>query len=335
MSGIFQLHRDRNATTRNHRQQFSGHRANVMAAICSAQRMDADRLCILGAGNGNDLELLELLQRFAAIHLVDLDADALAHAVANAHCLDRITMQGDCDVSGWMHQLETFRDKQLHDSDVSDLLATSRNSQIEIQNAPFDVVVSTCILTQLIDSVLQIVQPGPQLLQLAVEARRRHLQLMLDSLVDGGRGLLITDFVATTTLPDLMQIPEHEFQNRMTQALVDGNFFTGANPLAIRRLLTEDSGFNQQLSEVEVMPPWRWDHWSQAIRRRLHSLRESTKEQSSPSVASITACVYRIHLCCIRPHLPLQTTAAKALTGKCLHRPILSVRCTSCSLENR
>ncbi len=40
------------------------------------------RLCLLGAGNANDVDLNALAARFGEIHLVDIDPDAVARAVA-------------------------------------------------------------------------------------------------------------------------------------------------------------------------------------------------------------------------------------------------------------
>jgi hypothetical protein len=36
----------------------------------------------LGAGNGNDIDLARLLDRFEQVHLVDLDSEAVIHGVA-------------------------------------------------------------------------------------------------------------------------------------------------------------------------------------------------------------------------------------------------------------
>jgi hypothetical protein len=46
------------------------------------------RLCVLGAGNGNDFDLESLLAAHREVHLVDLDADA------QAWCARRKSVQG-------------------------------------------------------------------------------------------------------------------------------------------------------------------------------------------------------------------------------------------------
>src|SRR4051794_34316785 len=64
--------------------RYAHHRAQVTAAILAlAPPADAPggRLCLLGAGNGNDLGLEELCPRFAELHLVDIDPGALSRAV--------------------------------------------------------------------------------------------------------------------------------------------------------------------------------------------------------------------------------------------------------------
>src|SRR5436190_15167601 len=58
-------------------QRYAGHRQRVTAELLA---LPGDRLCLLGAGNANDLDLEALAARFAEIHLVDLDPGALSRA---------------------------------------------------------------------------------------------------------------------------------------------------------------------------------------------------------------------------------------------------------------
>jgi hypothetical protein len=67
-----------------------------------------------------------------------------------------------------------------------------------------DVVVSTCILSQLIDTASQIVPPeAPEFLSLIQSVRRGHLARLLEPTGAGGHTLLITDLVSSDTVSEL------------------------------------------------------------------------------------------------------------------------------------
>lgn len=58
-------------------------------------------LCLLGAGNSNDVDLRRLLRRYEAIELVDLDGAALTRGTANIlHAKERLVLHGGIDLLG-------------------------------------------------------------------------------------------------------------------------------------------------------------------------------------------------------------------------------------------
>src|SRR5687767_6985847 len=64
-------------------ERYRGHRQRVTAEILALAPAGAEpggRVCLLGAGNANDLELEALASRFDEIHLVDIDPGALSRA---------------------------------------------------------------------------------------------------------------------------------------------------------------------------------------------------------------------------------------------------------------
>src|ERR1043165_130674 len=71
-----------NRSAAGHVHHFQGHRERMTQEIVS-RRPPAGapaRLCLLGAGNANDVDLAALAEVFDEIHLVDIDPDALAAA---------------------------------------------------------------------------------------------------------------------------------------------------------------------------------------------------------------------------------------------------------------
>src|SRR6266481_2342634 len=68
-----------NLTTRNQWQLYASHRAEIEKLIVPDSR--GQRICVLGAGNCNDLDLKWLSEVYGEVHLVDLDRTALLEAV--------------------------------------------------------------------------------------------------------------------------------------------------------------------------------------------------------------------------------------------------------------
>ena len=56
---------------------YAAHRAQVTRLLLEAGGDSPERLCLLGAGNLNDLDLTALLGRYREVVLVDLDGDAI------------------------------------------------------------------------------------------------------------------------------------------------------------------------------------------------------------------------------------------------------------------
>jgi len=69
-------------------------------------------LCLLGAGNCNDVDLRRLLRRFQTIELVDIDADALARGISrqlsSAAATQRIKLHGSVDLFGVPYDEGTY-----------------------------------------------------------------------------------------------------------------------------------------------------------------------------------------------------------------------------------
>ena len=78
-----------NAESRDQWDAFSGHREKVSAILGAGADPCPGRLCVLGAGNCNDLDLAALLRAHREVHLVDLDAEALAQGVERQGVADR------------------------------------------------------------------------------------------------------------------------------------------------------------------------------------------------------------------------------------------------------
>ena len=126
-----------------------------MELIAGARGETGRSLCVLGAGNANDIDLAALARDFERIALVDLDAQALKLAVERVPEaeLQRIELHGGVDVTGILPTLESWRIGHVPTDDEMAAAIDAAHSPRSPALGTFDVVVSTCLLTQLIDSI--------------------------------------------------------------------------------------------------------------------------------------------------------------------------------------
>lgn len=225
----------RNLESRDAWDRFAPHRAIVTDHLLRAG--DAGRsksLCLLGAGNANDVDLGKLLDCYGSIDLVDCDADALRAAVA------RQQVSGDARVRG-------------HGGvDLASAAAA-------LPRDDYHVVASLCMLSQLIDrAVRTLPDDSEQLLATVHGVRRRHLQLALDHLRAGGLLVLVTDFVSSDTCPELLTIDDRLLAEAANRWIQQWNFFTGLNPHALQQLLLADESIAPRIAEAQLVRPWRW-----------------------------------------------------------------------------
>src|SRR5262245_38563272 len=90
-----------NATSRDQWEAFAEHRRCLTAVLARKATVERSRLCVLGAGNTNDLDLTTLLSAHREVHLVDIDSESLARGVARQGVAKhpRLHLHGGVDVT--------------------------------------------------------------------------------------------------------------------------------------------------------------------------------------------------------------------------------------------
>ena len=257
MDTISAEHIRRNRQTRHCWDLYAEHRRRVTdLLLCAARRSRQARVCILGAGNANDLALARLVERFREVHLVDLDAEALEFALSRQQpCpAERIVCHGGIDVTGAFHIL-------AHGGPGEPLANPAALLQTPAPSlpGPFDVVASVGLLTQLIDSALMAVGAiASQSLEIVQAIRLRHLRLLVELTRPGGEALLVTEVVSSDTYRPLYGVSAAELPAVLRCLIEQRNFFTGTNPAVIEALFREDPVLAGRVEHVEVLPPWKW-----------------------------------------------------------------------------
>ena len=262
VAAIAQEHRRRNDTTRDRWETMAAHRARVMRLLAEARGKAGRSLCVLGAGNGNDIDLSQLVREFEHVALVDLDDQALRRAVGRLTEDERrrVELHAPVDLASLLPILETWREGHLPDEAALKSTIDAARAAVPPAIGTFDVVASTCVLSQLIDSIyMGMAADQPQRTELVLAVRNRHLEIMVEILKPGGAGVLVTDFVATETAPELAYLNDAQIPAAAVNWINQRNFFTGTNPYAIRDYLQGLPDTGRAVENVHVSPAWRWD----------------------------------------------------------------------------
>ncbi|MGE3820274.1 MAG: hypothetical protein AB7I30_12710 [Isosphaeraceae bacterium] len=252
-----------NAASRGHWDAFAPHRAQISALLRLNERSDRTaRLCVLGAGNLNDFDVAATLLVYREVHLVDLDAEALALAVARRGVSDRpgLFRHGGVDLTGMLDAMASWGPlTPVHPPDLQALADWPARRVAPTLPGPFDRVVSTCLLSQLIANARHSVGESHSAFPSIVQAiRLGHLRLLVELTAPGGEALLVTDATSTDLVPGLASWPDESLGRRLVQIAREGRLFHGADPTAIRSLFHDDPELATRVDRVEAVPPWKW-----------------------------------------------------------------------------
>jgi hypothetical protein len=254
-----------NRSTRDHWDHFAAHRRRVTELLAPTDDAlsvgRSGRLCVLGAGNCNDLELPRLLEHFARVTLVDIDPAAIAAAVERQGVASdpRIELRGGVDLTALAGVLAGWPVSPPDDTQIDAALRQSHVADLPDVGGPFDVILSPCILSQICLFVEDTLGKGhPRRLDLRRAIRRRHVRQMVEWLRPGGAGLLITDLVTTYDLGALVHSHRDRLDELLTRMVGQSRHFPGLDPVSIRAALTEEPLLAGMVGGVSTLPPWLW-----------------------------------------------------------------------------
>src|SRR5262245_9303209 len=201
---------------------YRHHRAHFTEAVLGAQSAGG-RLCVLGAGKCNDLDLERLAESFAELHLVDLDPSAVASAVSRQapHVRSKLKPHTPVDLavlSG--KRTDKWKRKPPSPSELAAAAQEALDSTRRRLPGPFDVVVSACVLTQLGFALSKALGDSHPLLgPLRLATARSHLQTLLELTAPGGTALFVSDLASSTHYP-LTELPADADLEQVLQDVV-------------------------------------------------------------------------------------------------------------------
>jgi hypothetical protein len=243
-----------NDSTRGQWDWYAAHRRQIERLIVPETR--GGRICILGAGNCNDLDLPWLAQAYAEVHLVDIDPAALDRAVKKQGVnVDRVFFHAPVDLTGVADRSRGWAGRSVTDAEVDQATRSAAGELPEIGGGDFDVVLSPCVLSQLLCGVRDLLgRRHPAWPRLKEAIRARHLRTLVGMLRPGGRGVMVVDLASSKRVPGLERAKEHEAAGIMDMCVRDGKCFHGLEP---RELI---AGMRRAGAPgpVAVSAPWVW-----------------------------------------------------------------------------
>lgn len=241
---------------------YEGHRAHLTDVLLGSARGDGGRLCLLGAGRCNDVDLEKLAATFAEIHLVDIDAKALdaARARQSPAVRARLVTHGPVDLTGL--SAKRLRKWKIHPPTPHDIVtsgAATFDWLLARLPGPFDVVASTCVLTQLSFGLRDALGDRHKMLgAIRLSMVLTHLRSLVGLTAAGGASVLACDLASSTHFP-LDDLPPETALLDVMARIIDGeSFYASANPNLILQLWEQDELLQGSTGEPNLLEPWLW-----------------------------------------------------------------------------
>jgi hypothetical protein len=231
---------------------FAAHRDRVRRLLCAAQR--GEGLCVLGAGNGDDLDLPALVRAFGEVHLVDLDGAALERARGRlpGPLAARVLLHGDIDLTGLLETIELWGD----DDEVLRRRAEAAAEEIAARlGRTFDVVLSSCVLSQLCTPFNRVLaRRAPEWTAFMRNIGRSHFELVARLLRSGGTGVVLGDGYHGPTSQGALSW--QTLDGRVARALREG-VMRLRDPLFLAELAAAPP-VRTLITAARLSEPWLW-----------------------------------------------------------------------------
>jgi hypothetical protein len=254
---LIKIHLRNNRNSAGHWDEFTDHRTRVTDLAIAA---GGQTLALLGAGNCNDVDLPALAARFAAIHLADVDSEAVTGARDRQipEVAAKLTLHAPVDLSGALTKVASFRGKPPTPQQIEQLPKTCTDNVLGALPGPFDTVVSACILSQIMHGCRMALGAAEFLKPVANALTTAHLRALVQLARPGGTALFITDVVSSETYPLAELWGERTPLDLLDHLEQTDNIFSGVGVAYIRRLLARDPVMAPLIEPPKMIEPWLW-----------------------------------------------------------------------------
>ena len=253
-----------NRSTRDHWYYFASHRAHIQRLILPdllAGAGGAKRLCVLGAGNCNDVDLKVVLDGFAHVTLVDIDGAALSQAVRRqgVEAVPKIRLYGGVDLTGIADLFPAWERSRPNAEGVAAGARRALDAPAPDVGGPFDVVLSPCLLSQLVGYASDVLgRSHPARRELLLALRTRHLRTVVDLIAPGGTGVIVCDIASSDGSPELLGMRANRLQGYLDRLTYTHRGFDGLSPASMTAALAADALVAPLLAPVRQVAPWLW-----------------------------------------------------------------------------
>ncbi len=228
-----------NATSREQWEEFAEHRLRLTAALGCEATARGSRLCVLGAGNANDLDLTALLSVHREVHLVDIDFEALSSGAQRQGVAGHqgLRLHGGVDVTATLGLLSGCTpESELGAADFEAMAAWPAARTAIVLPGGFDRVASTCMLSQILETAAHSLgRDHRQLADARAALVAGHLRLLARLAAPGGEGVLVTEVTSSEMLAELPALPTEELAGLLARLGRNGKHYRGVHP---RQLLS-------------------------------------------------------------------------------------------------
>jgi len=253
-----------NASSIAHHDAFGEHREHLTALVCrGAPAVGARRLCVLGAGNCNDLDLERVAENYAEIHLVDLDEAALERAWQRASegTRARIVRHAPIDVSGAVDRLERWALGEATPEELVLFAGSTANALCQRLGGPFDTVLSACLLTQIQLVALNVLGESHRLFQVVrYTLALTHLRVLAELAAPAGSALLATDVSSSRIFPFKALLERSSGARLLEQLVTAGHVFYVANPGWLHAMTRDDPTLARLVRATPPLDVWTWQN---------------------------------------------------------------------------
>jgi len=251
-----------NQSSLAHFDAFASHRSRLTRLLAErAPPSGSGRLCVLGAGNCHDLDLSQLLRVFEELHLVDLDEQALACARDRLPEAERgrVVAHAPIDLSGMLARLTDWKARRLRPEDVVRWPQVTAAAIARAIGHRFEVVASTCLLSQMQLGLVQALGDQHPFFQAArYTVNVTHLRTLCRLLAPGGRAVLATDVVADPDLGDREFAPDEDLRPVLQEQARQAKLMYATHPALLRQIFAEDPVLRPRAVLSDPIDAWLW-----------------------------------------------------------------------------
>lgn len=238
---------------------FATHRRTILQLLHSVSRQPKGDLCVWGAGRTSDLDLIPLSTLFDQIDLVDLRSEVTKAALVQRGFVGNpvVSLLPSTDLTGLSHVWKESKPRSIEQT-IDAIAKEASETVLPIRK--YDVVISTCLLSQIIRHAVETLQPAnideQQMASVVRILREQHIRLLLAHTQPGGIAILVTDMTSSEALPELLSQPEAT--ETLMNKVIQGNHFHGLHPQLIVETLKRQQATGT-LAGFSTSKPWVWD----------------------------------------------------------------------------